>query len=269
MTELLSLKLVQYALIAGVLAGLLCGLMGVFVVIKRIVFISGGISHTSYGGLGIAHYLGLPPFLGALAFATLSAAILGNISHNKIHRNDTLIGIFWAAGMAIGILFIKLTPGYTPPLSSYLFGSILFIAISDIYIMMGLIVLLSVVFTLFYKEWIAFSFDQEFTSLKGIPVRGLNILLYTCIAFTIVVLIKIIGVVLVIALLTIPPSIALIFTNSLKKVILLSMILSVYFITSGLIVSAYFSNIPSGPAIILQAGLILLITQGLKKIFSR
>ncbi|GMT49269.1 MAG: hypothetical protein IEMM0008_0808 [bacterium] len=151
MTEILSLKLVQYALIAGALAGVLCGLMGVFVVIKRIVFISGGISHTSYGGLGVAYYLGQSPFLGALIFATLSAAILGNISHSKTQRNDAMIGIFWAVGMAIGILFIKLTPGYTPPLSSYLFGSILFISINDIYVIIGLIVFLSVVFTLFYK----------------------------------------------------------------------------------------------------------------------
>ncbi len=248
----------ENAFISGILASIISGIVGVYVVTKRIVFISAGISHISFGGIGIAYYFGQPPFLGAVIFAIVAAFTLGRLEDDKSKRYDSAIGILWASGMAIGILFIHLTEGYAPDLSTYLFGSILFVSKSDIYIMTIIVILLLLVFVFFYREILSTAFDKEFSIVCGLPVRFINVITDIIIALTIVVLIEIVGILLVIALLTVPPSIAGLITRSLKALVILSTAISLFMIVGGLLIS-YFFELSSGVAIILPGTLILLI----------
>lgn len=265
MIEILSYQYMQNAILAGLLASLLCGFIGIFIVVNRIVFISGGLSHISFGGLGLAFYLNADPFLGAGISAVLASIVLGVTKESKVQRNDTLIGILWSMGMALGILFIYLKPGYSPDLTTYLFGNILTVSMNDIYFMIALNVLVLLLFGLSYHEIMAISFDKEFAKIKGVAVKQLNLIFYILTALTIVVLIEVVGIILIIALLTIPPSISLILSRSFKIIIILSMIVSLCMILGGLFIS-YQLDIPPGPAIIIPGGVILLAINLVKKI---
>ncbi len=263
----------QNALLSGILASIICGIIGVFIVIRRMVFISGGIGHISFGGIGLTYFLSNHPYfeylkistifeqlsiVGIIIFAVSAALWLGSIDENTINRNDTMIGIFWAVGMAIGILFIYLTPGYVPNLTTYLFGNILTVGKTDLYLMLGLIFFIGIIFGLFYNEFMAIAFDKEFAQTKSIKVKTINKIFYIIIALAIVMLINIVGIILVIALLTIPTTISITFSRSIPKIMLLSTIFSFVFIFTGLMISS-FAEIPSGPAVIIPAGLVLII----------
>jgi len=254
MIEALQYEFMRNALIAGLLASVACGVVGSYIVIKRIVFISGGISHASFGGIGLGYYLGINPILGAVFFSIASAMGIGIISKKAAKREDTAIAILWSLGMALGILFISLTPGYAPDLFSYLFGNILTVPRSDLILMAILdIVIIGMVFAL-YKELLAISFDEEFASIVGVPVNQLYLLILCLAALTVVVLIRIVGVILVIALLTIPAAISEQYTHNMKKIMFYAVILGAFFTFTGLWFS-YIFDLPSGATIILISGI--------------
>lgn len=253
MWDALQLEFMRNALAAGLLVSLICGVLGALVVVNRIVFISGGIAHAAYGGIGLGLYFGVSPALGATLFSVAISMVMGVASIKSKERADTIIGVMWALGMALGIIFSELTPGYNVDLMSYLFGSILSVPGSDLWYMvcLNLVVLLFVFY--FYKELVAMSYDEEFSFVVGIPVRALYFALLGLISLSVVMIIRVVGLILVIALLTIPPFIAEKYTSSLGKMMVLASLLSMVFTLAGLWVSYQF-NLASGATIIMVAG---------------
>jgi len=265
MIDALQYEFMRNALVAAILASIACGIIGVYVVVKKIVFISGGIAHASFGGIGLAYFLGVAPVLGVVPFSIASALGMGMVSKRTKLPEDTAIGILWAIGMALGVIFIGLSPGYVPDLFSYLFGSILTVSFSDIILMLILDALIILIVISLYKEFLALSFDEEFATVVGVPVERLYLVLLCLIALTVVVLIRVVGIILVIALLTIPAAISKQFTHSLKKMMLLSILLSAIFAICGLWLS-YGLDLASGATIILVSGMSFLISSLFKRI---
>lgn len=254
MFDFLGYGFMQNALLAGLLASIVCGIVGTLVVVRRIVSLSGSVSHSAFGGIGLGYYLGINPIHGALVFSIGSALGIGAVSKYAKEREDTVIGMFWAAGMAIGILFIGLTPGYAPDLFGYLFGSIISVPTSDLILIFLLDVFVIGIVALLFKELMAVAFDEEYSAVAGLPVRLLYYLTLILVAITIVALIRIVGIILAIALLTMPAAIAGKFTHNMKKMMAFSVILSVLFITTGLWMS-FVLDIESGATIILVAAI--------------
>jgi zinc transport system permease protein len=238
------------AILAGVLASIACGIMGSYIVIKRLVFLSGGIAHSAYGGIGLGYLLSFNPILGAVGSSIISSIFISNMRKNKSENEDTLIGIFWASGMALGVLFIGLAPGYTPDLMSYLFGNILTVSKLELYLM-GITDIIIIFFvTLFFKQFQSITFDEEYARTTGLNVDNYYLLLFILIAVTIVLLIKLVGIILVIALLTVPAAISKFFSTSLIKMMISSILFGLLFTLVGLLLS-YYVNLPSGSVIIL------------------
>jgi len=263
--EVLQYEFMQNALIAGLLAAVACGIVGVYVVVKKVVFISGGIAHASFGGIGLGYLLGINPVLGAMFFAIASALGIGLVTRRTRLPEDTAIGILWAMGMALGIIFIGLAPGYAPDLFSYLFGNILTVPAFDLMIMLILDAIIIILVFLFYKEFLFLSFDEEFSTVTGVPTERLYLLLLCLVALTVVVLIRVVGIILVIALLTIPAALARQFTYDLKKMMLLAILAGGVFTFCGLWLS-YLLDLASGATIILVSGTVLFISFGVSKL---
>lgn len=261
--ESLQFDFMRNALFAGVLVSIACGIIGTFVVINRIVFISGGIAHAAYGGIGLGYYLQINPIFGAIFFALLSALGMGLVVRKTAQRADSLIGVMWAVGMAIGIILIDITPGYKADLMSYLFGSILTVSQENLMIMLVLDIIIVVIVSLFYKEFLAISFDPTFAITRNVPVDSLYLLLVGAIALTVVMVMQVVGLILVIALLTIPAAIAGQFLKDIKYIMIVSIVLGMFFTTVGLMIS-YFFNVTSGATIILVSGTVYLISLGVK-----
>ena len=268
MLEALQYDFMRNALAAGVLAAVACGIVGVYVVVKKIVFISGGIAHASFGGVGLGFLLGINPVLEALFFALASALGMGTLSRRTSLPEDTVIGIFWAVGMALGVIFVGLSPGYAVDLFSYLFGNILFVPTSDLVLMLILDAVIALVVFLLYKEFMAISFDEEFGIVVGGPVERLYLTLLCLIALTVVVLIRVVGVILVIAMLTIPAAMAKQFTYNLKKMMFLSALLGIIFVLCGLWLS-YELDLASGATIVIVSGVFFLVSFGFRRLVSR
>ncbi len=250
MLEALSYEFIQNALIAGLLVSLASGIIGSLIVVNRMVFLAGGIAHTAYGGIGLAVFFGFPIFLGASLFAVLAALIIAFITFHHRNRMDTFIGLMWAIGMALGVVLIDLTPGYNVDLMSYLFGSILAVSQEDLYYMGGLLMTIITIMTLWYRDILAVSYDSEYASLRGINVRFFYTLILILSALTVVVAIKVVGLILVIALLTIPVYIAEKLSTTLYMMMILSGAFSSIFTLIGLGFSYRF-DIASGASIIL------------------
>ena len=246
------------ALAASLLAAIACGIVGVYVVVKRIVFISGGISHASFGGIGLGYFLGIDPVLCVIPFGIASALVIGEVRRRTLLSEDTAIGVIWAMGMALGIMLIALTPGYAPDLLSYLFGNILMVSRSTLWVMLALDVIIVTVVCLLYKEFLAITFDEEFATVIGIPAHKLYLVLLCLIALTVVMLIRVVGVILVIALLTIPAAASRRLTNDLRKMMGLSIIFAALFCITGLYLS-YLFDLPSGSTIVLVSGVVFLL----------
>jgi zinc transport system permease protein len=253
MIEALQFEFMQNALAAGLLASLIGGIMGTLVIVNRIVFLSGGIAHASYGGIGLAFFFGWPYLAGTLGFAVAAALLMATISLRARHRSDTIIGVVWAVGMAIGIVLLDLTPGYNVDLMSYLFGSILTVPASDLLIMAGLSVLICGFVFLFYPDILALSYDEEFAMIRGTPVRLIYYLMIILLAVTIVMVIQVVGLILIIALLTIPPYIVEKYVRSLFQMMVGATLIGAFFTVVGLYLSYRF-DLTSGAAIILVAG---------------
>ena len=206
----------QHAVLAAMLMSVTCGIIGTYIVSRRMVFISGGITHASFGGVGLGYYLGFSPLAGAAIVAVLAALTTENLTRRKVLRNDSIIAILWSLGMAIGIIFVYMTPGYAPNLMSYLFGSIITVTTIDLWLMLGLSVTVTVFFALLYRPILYVAFDEQFARIRGIPVMFINYLLIVLVALTIVLSIRTAGIILVLSVLTIPQNITNLFTNRFR-----------------------------------------------------
>ncbi len=247
--ELLQYTFFQHALLGSLFASIACGIIGTYIVTRRLVFISGGITHASFGGIGIGLYTGVSPILSAAIFSVLSAFGVEWLSKRKDMREDSAIAVFWTFGMAIGIIFSFLSPGFAPDLSAFLFGNILTITRADIVVLAVLSLLLIAFFAIFLSPIIYIAFDREFARSQRIPVVLFEYILMMFIALTIVACLRMIGIVLAISLLTIPQLTANLFTVSFKRIILLSILFAYIGCVGGLLLS-YQLQIPSGAAII-------------------
>ena len=265
-TELFAYDFFQKAFLAAVFASISCGIIGSYIVSKRIVFISGGITHASFGGIGLAFFLGFNPLLGAVLFAVLSALGIQFFTKVAEIREDSSIAIWWSLGMALGVIFVFLTPGYTPNLMSYLFGNILTVTISELWWMFILNVVVIGFFTFFLSKILFIAFDEEFAVAAGLPVALFNYFTITLIALTVVLNIRVVGIILILSLLTIPQATANLLTNDFKKLIVLSSAFAFIGTISGLFIS-YFLNIPSGAAIIFTLVIIFAITRVFKLVY--
>jgi zinc transport system permease protein len=259
MPEALQFEFIRHALIAGLLTSIICGVMGTLVVANRIVFLSGGIAHAAYGGIGLAFFMGWPYLAGTLGFALAAALVMAAVTLRARHRADTIIGVIWAVGMAIGIILIDLTPGYNVDLMSYLFGSILTVPVSELWAMLAALVAVVGFVGVFYQDLMTLSFDEEFARVRGVPVRALYFSLIGLLAVAIVMVIQVVGLILVIALLTIPPFIVEKYVQSLFKMMVGASVLGAVFTVSGLWLS-YAFNLTSGATIILVAGAAFFLT---------
>ena len=265
--EALSFEFVQNALLAGILVSFTTGIIGSLIVVNRMVFLAGGIAHTSYGGIGAAVFFGFPILLGASIFAVSAAILIAILTLHNRHRIDTFIGLIWAVGMAIGVIFIDMTPGYNVDMLSYLFGSILAVSHEDLYFMGSLLTLILGVIIFWYREILAVSYDSEYAALQGINTRFFYTLILILSALTMVIAIKVVGLILVIAMLTIPVYIAEKLVHSLFSMMFLSGVIATLFTLVGLIVS-YSYNLTSGASIILVSALglgLFLLSDKLKK----
>jgi zinc transport system permease protein len=247
--ELFTFGFFRNAMLTALFASVSGGIIGTYVVTRRIVFISGGITHASFGGIGLAFLLGFNPLLGAVLFAVFSALGIQFFSHKFQVREDSSIAIWWAFGMALGIIFVFLTPGYTPNLMSYLFGNILTVTKQELQIMLALLVLLVTVFRIFFRKILYISFDEEFARISGLRVSLYNYGMIILVALVVVMNIRAVGIILVLAQLTVPQATANLFSKDYRQIMILSVIFGLVGTLSGLFISFYL-NIPSGATII-------------------
>ncbi|OQY12883.1 MAG: hypothetical protein B6I31_02345 [Desulfobacteraceae bacterium 4572_19] len=273
-----DISFLHYALLAGMLASIAFGIIGSYVVVKRISYIAGAISHCVLGGIGAALFLStnyniewITPMLGATLAALLSAVIIGLVSIYSKEREDTVIGALWVMGMAIGIILIAKTPGYIDPMS-YLFGNILMISKQDLLFILILDIIITFLGIFFYNKLLAVCFDEEFAKLRGLKTDFYYLFLLCLTAITIVLLVRIVGIIMVIALLTLPAATANHFSGRLWQMMIISIILSMLYIFFGLAIS-YDNNLPSGATIVILAGFVylfvIIIKAGFKIIKSR
>ncbi|MEM2108923.1 MAG: metal ABC transporter permease [Candidatus Odinarchaeota archaeon] len=263
--EIFAYGFMRNALIAAILVSIACGVVGTLVVLKKLVFMSGGISHSAFGGIGLGYLLGLNPVLVAVPFSIAASLSIGVIGKKTRVSEDVSIGIMWAVGMAAGIIFVNLAPGYAPDLFSYLFGSILTVPVFDLMLMFILDMVILMIFLLFHKEFYAMSFDEEFAKVSGVPVRALYYTLLGMIGLSVVILIRVVGIILVIALLTIPTVISMQFTHGIKKLTVLSTILGLASTITGLLLS-YIFNLTSGATIVMVLAAAFLISSTVKRL---
>jgi zinc transport system permease protein len=239
----------RHAIYAAILTSILAAMVGTYIVSRKIVFISGGITHASFGGIGLAYFLGLNPFLGAAIFAVLSAVGIEWISNQGKIREDSAIAIIWSFGMALGIIFVFLTPGYTPNLMSFLFGSILSVGKAELYILLAFCLLAALFFFVFFRPVVHTAFDPEFSTVMGLPVRFFRYAMMVVIGLAIVISIRTVGIILVLSLFTIPQLTAMVFTRNYAWIMPLAALWGITGSVAGLFF-AYGLNIPSGAAII-------------------
>ena len=263
------------ALLAGLLASVACGVVGSYVSARRITYMAGGIAHSVLGGMGVARYLQvtmgwswLHPLYGATIAALLAAVVIWQVSLRWRESEDMVIGAIWAIGMAVGVLFIYRTPGYTENLMSYLFGNILMVTPASLWLMAGLDAVVIVLGLSFYRPLLAISFDEEFARLRGVNVELFSLLLLCITALTVVLLVTVVGLVMVIALLTLPVAAAGRFGRSLWQVMALSSVLAALLTVGGLAIS-YAADLPSGATIVVLAGAVYLLVVGASSLRER
>lgn len=261
---ILNYTFMQNALFAALMASIVTGIIGTIAIEKKLISMSGGIAHASFGGIGFGYLAGFEPIWGGLVFAIGSSVLISKISKNSKMKADTMTGILWSFGMALGILFISLAPGYMPDMTSYLFGDILSVSSGSLIYMALFTVIILIVFIMLYNHIIIYLFDENYAKARGINTKLLEWLIYIMIPIGIMVLIKIVGIILTIALMTIPVSIAKLLCKSIKKVIWTSMLLSAVFSIAGLTI-AYYVNIPSGVCIILLSTVVYLVLLAVKR----
>lgn len=268
MIELLGYDFFQNALLGSFLTAIACGIVGTYVVARRLVFISGGITHASFGGLGLGFYLGTNPVFMALVFSVLSALGVEWASKTQNVREDSAIAAVWSLGMALGVLFIFLTPGYSPNLSAYLFGNILTISSADIFWIALLAIALLLLVGLFLREIIYVAFDTSFAKTQGLPVKFIEYMMMFFIAVTIVLSIRLVGIMLLMSLLTLPQMVVNQFTSDFRKIMYGSIVIGFLACAIGLVLS-YYINIPSGAFIILVLTVLFFGVKGVLTLSSK
>ncbi len=268
MVEALSYDFIQHAIVAGILVSIVAGIIGSLIVVNNMLFLAGGIAHAAYGGVGIAIFFSLPIFLTTSIFSLLVAVVLAFVTLENKSRSDSFIGFIWAFGMALGILLIDLTPGYQSDLLSYLFGSILAVNREDIYLMGVILIIVIATIIKYYRDLLALSYDIEFAKLRGVDVKTLYVVMLALASLAIVMAIQVVGLIMVIALLSIPTYIAERLSKSLAQMMVISGVLATIFTLVGLFVS-YTYNLTSGASIIFVAsvslGLYLFFDKLIKK----
>ena len=264
-TDIFQYDFIVKGLLGAIFASITAGLAGTYIVSKRMVFLSGGITHASFGGIGIGYFAGINPVIGAAVFGIMAALGVEFLSVKQRIREDSAIGILWAFGMAIGIIFIYITPGYSPNLMSYLFGSILTVTNADIFALAIMSVILILYFSIFYRTILYISFDEVFARTYSSYVDLFKYFTTSLVALTIVLNIRMAGVVLVLSLLTIPPNIALIFTKVYIKVVLWSVVAGFIGTAAGYTIS-YFVGIPVGATIIFTLVVIWVLVKSIHHI---
>jgi zinc transport system permease protein len=247
---LFEYQFLQNAFFASIFASIICGIIGVIVVEKKLLMMSGGIAHTAYGGVGLGYLLGFEPIIGAFLFSISAALGIGYVKRKGGVSSDVIIGLFWSLGMALGIVFISLMPGYPPDLNSYLFGNVLSVTKFDLRLIIIFTFLVVIVVIALFNDWKAYLFDEEFASIIGIRTAFLEYLLLILVAMTVVVLIRIVGIIMIIALLTAPGAMAGMFSSNLKNRMIYAIIFGTFFCITGLWIS-YVMNIASGASIVI------------------
>ena len=265
MIEALGYEFFRSALLAGILSSVVCGIIGSYVVVKHMISVAGGISHAAFGGIGLGYLLGIDPLTGAFWFTLAIATVIWGLIERAKEHIDTLIGAFWAGGMAFGILCISLTPGYSSDLFSYLFGNILLVPPEHLMMTAILAALIVFLFIIFYPVLHAVAFDSEYAAICGLPTRVLHLLILILIAISVVILIQVVGIILVIALLTLPAAIARPFSRSLKGMMILATASGMVLTTTGIFLSWAF-DVPSGSTIILLGVVMYLLVLGGKEL---
>lgn len=255
--EIFQYQFLAHAALACLLCGIACGIIGTYVVFRRLVFLSGGITHASFGGIGMAYYFGANPLLGALIFAILSAWGIETFTSRKQIREDSAIGLIWSLGMAIGIIFIYLTPGYAPNLMNFLFGNILSVTSTDIIWMAIVDAFILLIFATMYRPILYVAFDREYARSQNFPTRIVSYLMATLVAITIVISIRVVGIVLLISLLTIPAVIGNLISKSFNRILIYGSVIAALSAFAGLYIS-YKTNIPSGASTIFVLTLTLI-----------
>jgi len=258
----------QNALLAAVLASVSCGISGTFVNINRITFVAGGIAHAVLGGVGAAVYFGFSPFAGAIVSSIFFAVVLGLVKLKISQHEDTVIGALWAGGMSTGIIFMYLTPGYSVNITSYLFGNILLVSQSDLIILFVLALITLLMAVIFYRQFVFVSFDEEFARLRNVKSTLIYILMLSMIALTVVILMKVVGLVLVIAFLSLPAATAALFTKKIHLIIVFSGLLNLIFSFMGLSFS-YLYNLPTGATITLVSGVVFMVFMLWRHFYAR
>jgi|Deesub1362A_J573_1020465.scaffolds.fasta_scaffold00380_10 zinc transport system permease protein len=245
MIEIFHYEFVRNAIISLLIASLISGIVGSYIVSKRIVLITGGIAHSAFGGVGLGIFLGINPFMSAIPFSILSAILIGLIGMKSKRDEDVAIALLWTLGMSLGILFLNLSSGYVTDVLSYLFGSLITVSSHETLIMGFTALLVLIISFLFHKEFESISFDEEFAFLSGISVRFFNLLLLSLVALSVVILMKSIGILLMIAILSVPPSIARRLTYDLKEMMMLSFLIALNISLFGFLISYFLSVSPS------------------------
>lgn len=264
MTEMITSPFFINIFLASILCSIAAGVTGTFIQIKRLSYIASGIAHGAIGGVGLAYFFNFSPVLGALIFAIISALTFSLVRFKLNQNEDIIISIIWSLGMALGIILTYLTPGFNTDILSYLFGNILLVSNNDLILLLIIDLILIASFYIFYWHFVYLSFDEEYTYLRGINTYLFYTLILVLIAFTIIVLVQAVGLILVIALLSIPTSNARLLTKKLKNIILLAVIICFMVILTGFIVSLI-TNLPTGATIIFVSGIIYLSTFIIKK----
>ncbi len=257
----------QNALIASLLCSVICGVIGVIIYEKKLVMMSGGIAHTAYGGVGLGYLLNFNPLLGAGIFSVTSALIIGTINRKTKTNTDIIISLFWSLGMASGVIFTSLIDGYPPDMNAYLFGNILSVSENDIKLMLILAVIILILTITFFNSWKAYMFDSEFAKIRGLSTSFFEYLLLILTALSVVVLIRAVGIILVIALLSAPTATASLLTKKLQFRMIISFLFCAVFCISGLIISYNF-GISSGAAIVFVSVITYFIILLTKKIIK-
>ncbi len=262
--DFLQYDFMRNALAAGLAASVLCGVIGIYVILNKIVFISDGIAHAAFGGIGLGYFLGYDPLAFGIGSAVITALGIGMVSSRARISEDTAIGVFMATGMALGIMLLTLSQGYARDLYGYLFGNILAVTRSDVLLIAALTLIILALVFLLYKEFLLLSFDPIYAEAIGLPVQSLRLLLLVMVAFSVVILIKIVGIIMVIALLTIPGAISRRHMLGLPAIMAGSILLGAIFVTIGLLIS-YELDVPSGATIILTAALAFFLSTVLSR----
>lgn len=269
MPSIFSYQFFQNALGASLLTAVICGLVGAYIVVRRIVFVSGGITHASFGGIGLGLYLGINPILSAAGAAVLAAFSIGKLSRSEGIREDSAIASVWALGMALGVLFMTLTPGYATSLPSYLFGNILLVTSGDLIALGALALVLVLLFVLGYRRILYIAFDADFARVRGLRVELWERVLLLLVAVSLVLTIRSVGIMLLLSLLTLPQTTVGLFTSDFRQIIFGSIILSVLANVGGLLLSYYVLSVPSGVLIILLLFLFLALGKCLSALLRK